>query len=118
MARIETPNPYSLENPEDGCLWHALSSEGLALFKAQSAKFGKITNETTNTPLKDKRCIRCCVSQIQVRPWCGETGAVLAIPYKDLNYGSDCIQAGSAGDIHVLAEAALRCGRVWTDHTD
>ncbi len=102
---------HSVDKPEDGRFWHALSREGLEMFIAKSDVFGKKTVETTGSSLAVQRCIRCQPFRNGVSPWLRNGGALLAIP-KDELLETDWAVAGSAGDIHVVATAALAHGEL------
>jgi hypothetical protein len=114
LKKAISTSTYSVNNIEGDCFWHALDKTGLDLVERKSLDFGKETIETKGMPIfSGEKMIRCRPDKGGVRPWLKSDGAILQIHKKDLD-PSDWCEAGSAGDIHVIARAALLKGLIST----
>lgn len=110
MAKVNPKHlvpTFTLEDPQDGLFWHALSKEGLDLFNAGAPDFGTTSSETVGTPFENVRCVKCRPNRDRLGQWEKSDGAILIIPKAELTEDVDWISAGPAGDAHVRAGAAL-----------
>ncbi len=118
IKRINPSESWNWASPEWSGWWHALSPDGLHVFREAPSSFGKNdVSEATNTYFKGKKVIRCCPSRVQLEPWFDPKGAYLRIRTESLKEGEHWIKAGSAGDRLVLAESAVEHGHILDEIT-
>ena len=113
INRILNNNIFTVDDPQDGCFWRALTVNELDQFFNDREHFGDTTIETTGTSVGGKKCIRCRPDREGVTPWLTSDGEILKIPIDKLQPGVDWIIAGKAGDIHLLVSSALEHGQIW-----